>query len=410
MKILYVLNIFNPSAGGAIGVVVDEMLAMVREGHQVSLFTGSQSKPEESRTYDWKGISITEVPIRKVSWVLKSYVGLRNRRIEKLFSTYVAEFRPDVILLHNLYFHFPFSLIKRARAQCNKVFFTAHDAMSISPRKLFHFVSDSTGFVDPQKYYLSLYEEWRQNGKAFNPFRRFAVRYYLRYATTIFAVSKELSLALTVNHIQGSVVLYNPVDSQAFVPNKAVSQTIRSTYGLEKNKVVLTAGRLSVMKGGIAVIHILHELLRFVPEAILMVLSDVEHIDMMKNEARKLGCEKSLCTIASVPRHEIAAYYAASDVVILPSLCLETFGMVTAEAMACEKPVVVTSFGGSREMVEVGVNGYIDNPLHFNMFAEDIARTLTDKGLEMGKHSRNIVLKRFDQALHMRQLLAHYSA
>lgn len=56
---------------------------------------------------------------------------------------------------------------------------------------------------------------------------------------------------------------------------------------------------------------------------------------------------------------EIDAYYAASDVFVLPSMFQETFGLVLLEAFSAELPVVAFRSGGIPELVEDGKNGRV---------------------------------------------------
>ena len=50
--------------------------------------------------------------------------------------------------------------------------------------------------------------------------------------------------------------------------------------------------------------------------------------------------------------------YQQADVFVLPSLA-EAFGIATVEAMGCGLPVVVSDAGGTADIVDPGVNGYI---------------------------------------------------
>merc|ERR1712216_893448 len=56
--------------------------------------------------------------------------------------------------------------------------------------------------------------------------------------------------------------------------------------------------------------------------------------------------------------HEVDAYYAQADVVVLASLN-EVTPMVLAEAMARGKPVLTTGIAGIPEMVDNGVEGFV---------------------------------------------------
>jgi glycosyltransferase involved in cell wall biosynthesis len=52
-----------------------------------------------------------------------------------------------------------------------------------------------------------------------------------------------------------------------------------------------------------------------------------------------------------VPEDQLAKYYQASDLVVLPTLQLEGFGLVTVEALACGTPVVGTPVGAIPEVL-----------------------------------------------------------
>jgi glycosyltransferase involved in cell wall biosynthesis len=60
-----------------------------------------------------------------------------------------------------------------------------------------------------------------------------------------------------------------------------------------------------------------------------------------------------------VPPVEIDAYYAASDVFVLPSMFQETFGLVLLEAFSAGLPVIAFRSGGIPELVEDRTNGII---------------------------------------------------
>jgi glycosyltransferase involved in cell wall biosynthesis len=52
-----------------------------------------------------------------------------------------------------------------------------------------------------------------------------------------------------------------------------------------------------------------------------------------------------------VPEAHLASYYQTADLVLMPSLALEGFGLVTVEAMACGTPVLGTPVGAIPEIL-----------------------------------------------------------
>jgi glycosyltransferase involved in cell wall biosynthesis len=102
-----------------------------------------------------------------------------------------------------------------------------------------------------------------------------------------------------------------------------------------------------------------------------------------------LGIQDRVCFTGYVPREEINAQYNKADVFVLPSYN-EGMSLAALEAMAAGLPLVVTRTGGTEELVEENLNGFIfewadgDNLInHLRTFAKD--RALARR---MGAHSR----------------------
>ena len=64
----------------------------------------------------------------------------------------------------------------------------------------------------------------------------------------------------------------------------------------------------------------------------------------------------------SFGRDQIERVYEALDVVVLPSICPESFGLVVAEALSAGRPVLSTRCGGPEDQIEDCVNGWLVDP------------------------------------------------
>jgi glycosyltransferase involved in cell wall biosynthesis len=73
--------------------------------------------------------------------------------------------------------------------------------------------------------------------------------------------------------------------------------------------------------------------------------------------ARDLGLAERVGFLGTVPHEDIARYFAAADVVLATSEASETFGMALAEAMACERPVLASTWVGFDDVVIEGETG-----------------------------------------------------
>ncbi len=90
--------------------------------------------------------------------------------------------------------------------------------------------------------------------------------------------------------------------------------------------------------------------------------------------------------IPRVPQAELGVVYRDSDVVCVPSLCDEAFGMVVLEALACGAVVVASARGG---LPEAGGDAaiYVD-PTDERAFAATLARLANDERLLAEMRSR----------------------
>jgi spore coat protein SA len=81
-----------------------------------------------------------------------------------------------------------------------------------------------------------------------------------------------------------------------------------------------------------------------------------------------------------VPHEEISAWYALADLLAVPSLRREAFGLVNLEAMASGVPVVASRVGGIQEVVRDGVTGLLVPPYRLPVqLASAFVRLLRDR-------------------------------
>lgn len=96
-------------------------------------------------------------------------------------------------------------------------------------------------------------------------------------------------------------------------------------------------------------------------------------------------------------RPDMPAAMKTFDILVCPSE-FESLGMVVAEAMAMERPVVGTDAGGIPEMIRHGVNGVLFRRGDIGDLTAQIESLMADpeRRKKMGREGRRIVLDRFD--------------
>lgn len=401
MIIVIVSNSFSPREGGATAIAFEQAKLLSDLGHQVFVFSGGADK-----NIGWSkesGLSVYRLATPGLPWFLRSYFCLRNKRVEKEFKKFLAEVSPEVIHFHNLYYQFPFSLFKIAKNFTPRTLFTVHDVMTFSYTKLSHFIDQKYNLenIDTVNYHLSLWRQLKQSKKGFNPWRNIIIRHYLKHLTKIFSVSDELKKALEQNKIKNITTIHNGINVADWAVGESEAQKLKKELGLDNKKIILFAGRLSGYKGTKQIMAALEIITKTIPEAMLLVL-DSQNNYQIEN--------KNIHLAGSASREQMKYYYSISDLVVVPSICFDSFPTINLEAMACSKPVVATIFGGSRELVENKKTGFLVNPLQVKELAEKIIYLLTNPDIarEMGESGYQKVKNEFNQEKWIQEILNCY--
>ncbi|MFI9295811.1 glycosyltransferase [Streptomyces gardneri] len=129
--------------------------------------------------------------------------------------------------------------------------------------------------------------------------------------------------------------------------------------------VPLYAGRIQPLKGPDVLVRAVAELLRQEPGLRRRLLVPVVggHSGASREGtawklAGELGVTDVLRACPPVPQEELADWYRAADVLVVPSRS-ESFGLVALEAQACGTPVLAAAVGGLPTAVRDGVTGLL---------------------------------------------------
>jgi glycosyltransferase involved in cell wall biosynthesis len=189
------------------------------------------------------------------------------------------------------------------------------------------------------------------------------------------------------------IAIYNGISMDEFRSSRDDRESMRRSLGIEPDcKLYLAAGRLSPLKDYPNMFNALARL----PADLNFRLLIAGH-GALRGELEKLAAKLGLRSRVQFLgiRRDIAALMSAADVFVLSSSA-EGFGLVVAEAMACERVVVATDCGGVREVL--GEQGYLVPSRDPEALAQAlIAASLLGQSEadEIGRAARNRVVDMF---------------
>ena len=156
---------------------------------------------------------------------------------------------------------------------------------------------------------------------------------------------------------------------------------------------MLFVSRLEPRKGFRVAVQAMSDVLRRVPDALLVVVGDGP--ERKAHAEAPTAVRERILMLGAVSNAELPPYLRASEVFLAPATGRESFGIVLVEAMAAGLPVAGSDIAGYREVVRGGVEGLLSRPGDAAALADSALSLLTDPSLR--GRLREAALQRADR-------------
>ncbi|WP_374339622.1 glycosyltransferase family 4 protein [Leeia sp.] len=183
-------------------------------------------------------------------------------------------------------------------------------------------------------------------------------------------------------------VIYSGVDPARFHPGvRQQRAAIRQQWGIPEAATVYLFLGSGFQRKGVA--PLLQALVGLPESAWVLVVGKDKQQRQYQRLARRLGIADRV--VFAGGQTEVAAYYGAADVFVLPTL-YDAFPNAALEAMACGLPLLTSPNCGAAELIRNGDNGYVCDALDVETLHKHM-HTLLDAALSqrMGAHAQQTV-------------------
>ncbi|MFC1483180.1 glycosyltransferase [Candidatus Margulisiibacteriota bacterium] len=360
MKILFITEVYLPYLSGVTVSLATFVKYLARQEHEIAIIAPGYPQRQyknvnvEDAVRDGGGnITILRLP----SFPSFRYPGFRVALpMKRKMWKFIKEFKPDVI--HS---QAPFTLgrigAKFAKKLNVPLFYTFHTMF----HDYVHFIPLIPGFVTVP----------------------LMIRYVRNFCHKCSRVVVPTPIVEDVVHTTYNiktplVVIPTGVDDDAI--STIDRQRIRKGLNLDPaDKVLLYCGRLSKEKNIEFLIDAMVPLLEKRPDMRLMIVAGGPLLEFYKKYAIKKKVEKNVIFTGQVTRDVVYDYIAAGDLFVSASKT-ETQGLVLMEAKAIGIPAIGIAEGGTINMIEDGVDGFLvqDN---INQFTEKVLEVVNDDEL-----------------------------
>ncbi len=188
-----------------------------------------------------------------------------------------------------------------------------------------------------------------------------------------------------------SSVITPAVDSSLFTPDP-IQGTPRDTVTLLS---VNGLGRGEEHKGVRRLIDMLPSLLQTHANVRMVFAGEGSNRSMYEDLVQERGISHAVTFLGALDVDGMCRAYRTADVLVLPTTN-DSFPTVLLEAMACGLPVISTTVGSIRDIVEDGVTGFVVDPWDPFAFLDRV-RTLCDDAalrVRMGAKGREYTIER----------------
>lgn len=135
------------------------------------------------------------------------------------------------------------------------------------------------------------------------------------------------------------VMMNNAIDEKKFKYDLCIRKRLRKQMGITDEFVIGHIGRFMEQKNHGFLIDIFVEILKFIPDAKLLLVGNGELQSNIENKVKNLNIEKSVIFTGNVTNPQ--EYYQMMDVFVLPSL-FEGLPVVSIEAQAAGLPCIIS--------------------------------------------------------------------
>jgi glycosyltransferase involved in cell wall biosynthesis len=399
MKILFVADIsIKKVIGGAERVLYEQSCRLAEKGHEVSIIT--RRLPFHSTSDEFiKRVHEFRYDIKQFNFITYILSSILNSI--KLFSRLEEENSFDIINFHQPFSALGINLTSRSRRirkvySCQSLAFEEYEARIPKPSKALPKIS------------------YRMNSH----FRKWIERYCVSKSDLILVASEFTKDKLIEHHgISPEKIHVLPLgvnlEKFQFNENKLAA---RSELGLPKERFILFTVRNLVPRMGLEnLVYAMKEAVTSVENIYLIIGGEGELRTKLQDLISEFNLVDYVKLQGFIPEEKLALYYQAADFFILPTRCLEGFGLVTVEALACGTPVLGTPIGATKEILGKFDPSFLFKDITPEVLAELIIekyryyKARPDAYKQLSRGCRDFVEKNYDWEKNIKEIQALFS-
>ncbi len=386
--------------GGQVVYVLELAKALSRAGYKTDIYTRwfDSSQQQINPIPDNPDVRVIRIPAGPWEFIPKEFIYDVLPELASNMVDFIRQNDLDYDLFHSHYVDAGIVALDVAKEMGKPVFFTAHS--------------------------LGAWKRDQMGGNPEEMEKKFNFKHRINEEIRIFKNVNAQSLTSIVQHeklnelyhydAENIIIIPPGVDVHLYYPPKEEEEKVKTPL---PEKYVFCLSRIDTNKGHDLLLHAWDIVRKKVPDVDLVIgggspkpkareLGVFASMDKIIEEA---GMQERIQKIGYVANEMMRPYYQQAELFVMPSL-FEPFGMTCQEAMACGTPVIASKFGGIRNTIRDGYNGYLVDPSSPQEFANAIMKLLKDDTQRaiIGRNAHKVIMAEYSWEAIARRHLEFY--
>lgn len=404
LKILHLCDHYR-AIGGAEKLLFD--MLMMLEGAGVKNVIVMHDYPENKCLNVRSEYIVSGLDVQPTTNNLLSYIS-KSLSAKKTLHKIILKEKPDLIHIHNI--QNPFTIaeaIKMAptvrsnhdpRLYCFTDWRLLPVSKDICPYPL-GYRCITEGCIGKELLKFSI------NGKKAIP--RYASYLLHRKINKLILESQAMITCALQNGYRKEQIELLPNFTTTYELNEVMERNKR--FNQPDKNVIVFVGRASYEKGIEYLLQAVY--LLKIPFNLYLVTGGPEVVNIYE-KVKELKLEDKVEILGPLSYEKTRDYYNMADLIVVPSVWIESFCLVGIEAMANAKPVVAFKTGGIPDWLVDGETGFLAELKNVNDLAEKMKRLLTDKKLanKYGLKGYERVKEKYSKDVYLPKLMKIYKS
>ncbi len=379
MRILLINN-YHYLRGGSERAYFDTARVLESRGHKVAFFSTIDKRNIPT---PWSKYFVSDIDLSAnlgFTNKAKAFIKLfANPEADKKLKALIAEFKPDVAHLHNIYRHISPSVVKVLKNAGVPMVMTLHDYKLISPNRNLLVRGKIWEASRPFRFYKCFTDRCIDN--SFSKSLVASIESYWHhfmnsYGDINFFISPSVFLMKKFHEYGFNGKIF-------YLPNPIFPDDMFGVHP-KVGKYILYYGRLSEEKG---VLDLLKAYSDSKIDVDLHFVGDGPLKEELKKKAKRLGNRVKF--FSRMEGEDLWGEVRGAELVAIPSLWYENAPYTVLEPMALGRPVLASDIGGFKEMIRKGENGFLFNAGDIDDLSNKLKEILDmgDKLIKIGERA-----------------------